>query len=79
MPQNRDEVINLVCPSKCFAWNLKPARSGGPGSIKFRRPPGLAPAKKTKHWIAFAATFARFTLKGDGEKMAEQMNEAEGR
>lgn len=76
---DRDEVINLVCPSKYIAWNFKPARSGGPGSIQFRRPPGVASAKKMKHWIAFAATFAQLTLKGDVEKMAQRMIEAEGR
>ena len=30
---------------------------GGHGSLEFRRPPGVATAKKAKHWIAFAMTF----------------------
>jgi hypothetical protein len=40
----RDSVVNSVCPGKYFAWNFNPCKTGGHGSIEFRRPPGVVSA-----------------------------------
>ncbi|KAF5017107.1 hypothetical protein F66182_11014 [Fusarium sp. NRRL 66182] len=54
---DRDEIVDLICPSKFFAWNFLPSRTDGHGSIEFRKPPGVISAKKAKHWIAFTLAF----------------------
>ncbi|KAL9596321.1 MAG: hypothetical protein Q9219_005875 [cf. Caloplaca sp. 3 TL-2023] len=58
----RDEIIQYICPDKYRAWNLLPSKTGGHGSTRFRRPPGVASAKKAKHWIAFAMTFVEMAI-----------------
>lgn len=52
-----DAIVEYICPDKHRAWNLRPCLTGGHGSIKFRRPPGVVTAKKAKHWIAFTMAF----------------------
>ncbi|MCJ1248251.1 hypothetical protein MMC30_005468 [Trapelia coarctata] len=44
-----DAIVDYVCADKYRAWNFRPCRSGGHGSIEFRRPPGVADGKKSKH------------------------------
>ncbi|KAF5253253.1 hypothetical protein FANTH_1849 [Fusarium anthophilum] len=54
---DRNDIVDLISPSKFYAWNFLPSRTDGHGSIEFRRPPGVIGAKKTKHWIAFTLAF----------------------
>ena len=60
-----DAIIHFICPDKYRAWNFRPSRSGGPGSIEFRRPPGVVTAKKAKHWIAFTLSFLELAIQFD--------------
>ncbi|KAL8713432.1 MAG: hypothetical protein Q9225_006786 [Loekoesia sp. 1 TL-2023] len=59
---SRDAIIDYICPDKYRAWNFLPSRTGGTGSIEFRRPPGVVTAKKAKHWIAFTMTFVEMAI-----------------
>lgn len=68
----RDEVIEFISPSKHFAWNMIPAKDGHPGSIKFRRPPGVINAKKAKHWIAFTMSFIWMATRFDLQNFVER-------
>ena len=58
----RDNIIDFVCPDKYRAWNFLPSKQGGPGSIEFRRPPGVVTAKQAKHWIAFTMAFIEMAM-----------------
>ncbi|KAM7197907.1 hypothetical protein V8F20_006355 [Naviculisporaceae sp. PSN 640] len=60
---DRDHLIDFICPSKHCSWNFLPAKTGKPGSIEFRRPPGVTSAKKAKHWIAFTMAFVWMSMK----------------
>lgn len=58
----RDDIIDFVCPDKYRSWNFLPSKQGGPGSIEFRRPPGVVTAKQAKHWIAFTMAFIEMAM-----------------
>ena len=60
-----DEIVNYVCEDKFRAWNFLPCKTGGTGSIEFRRPPGVVTAKKAKHWIAFTMAFVDMAVQFD--------------
>ena len=60
-----NEIVRYVCPDKYRAWNFLPCKTGGTGSIEFRRPPGVVTAKKTKHWIAFTMAFVDMAVQFD--------------
>ena len=60
-----DTIIRFICPDKYRAWNFRPSSSGGPGSIEFRRPPGVVNRKKAKHWIAFTLSFIELAIQFD--------------
>ncbi|KAI4189688.1 MAG: hypothetical protein L6R41_001297 [Letrouitia leprolyta] len=69
----RDNIVDYVCPDKYRSWNLLPSRTGGHGSIEFRRPPGVVTAKKAKHWIAFAMTFVEMAIQFSPSALATYM------
>ena len=58
-------IVDFICPDKYRAWNFRPCRTGGHGSIEFRRPPGVTTAKKAKHWIAFTISFVELAITFD--------------
>ncbi|KAL9036712.1 MAG: hypothetical protein Q9180_004139 [Flavoplaca navasiana] len=74
---DRDAIIDYICPDKYRAWNFKPAKTGGSGSIEFRRPPGVVDAKKAKHWIAFAMTFVDMAIQFNPSALADHMAQVE--
>ncbi len=72
----RDEIVELLCPNndKFYAWNFLPSRSNGIGSIEFRRAPGVATAKKSKHWIAFTMSFVFMALQSNPAELAAKVS-----
>ncbi|KAI4187347.1 MAG: hypothetical protein LQ346_005511 [Caloplaca aetnensis] len=72
---DRGAVIQYICPDKYRAWNFLPSRTGGTGSIEFRRPPGVVNAKKAKHWIAFTMTFVEMAIQFNPSALAAYMVE----
>jgi Putative amidoligase enzyme len=73
---NRDDIVGYVCPNKYRAWNFNPSRTGKPGSIEFRGPPGVVTAKKAKLWIAFAMAFLDVALQFNPEALAAHVQAA---
>lgn len=69
----RDQICQYICPDKYRAWNFNPSKTGGSGSIEFRRPPGVVTAKKAKHWIAFAMTFVEMAIQFNPSALAAYM------
>lgn len=69
----RDSIVEYICPDKYRAWNLLPSKTGGHGSIEFRRPPGVVTTKKAKHWIAFAMTFVDMAIQFNPSALAAYM------
>ena len=73
---SRDEVVALITPSKFQAWNLLPSGTGKSGSVEFRHPPGVATAKKAKHWIAFTMAFVHMAITSSPDVLARQVASA---
>lgn len=72
---SRNEVVSYICPDKYRAWNFLPSRTGGTGSIEFRRPPGVVTAKKAKHWIAFTMTFVEMAIQFNPSALADYIDD----
>ena len=71
-----DAIVDFICPDKFRAWNFRPCRTGGHGSIEFRRAPGVVTAKKTKHWIAFTLAFIEMAIQFNPSFLAGQVQSA---
>ncbi|KAK2744127.1 hypothetical protein FQN57_004387 [Myotisia sp. PD_48] len=70
---DRGSIIEFVCSGKFRAWTWRPSRVGGPGSVEFRRPPGVVTAKKAKHWIAFAMPFLDMAVQFNPDSLAHDI------
>ncbi|KAI0447785.1 hypothetical protein F4803DRAFT_571461 [Xylaria telfairii] len=75
----RQQIVDMMCPNRArfFAWNLLPSDDGGSGSVEFRRPPGVATAKKAKHWVAFTMSFVHLALRCGPEALVAKVAKAE--
>ncbi len=74
---DRDAILDYLCPDKYRAWNFKPSRVGGSGSIEHRRAPGVATTKKAKHWIAFTMAFLDMAAQFSPESLAARVQAAQ--
>ncbi|KAH7143713.1 hypothetical protein EDB81DRAFT_935112 [Dactylonectria macrodidyma] len=73
----RDEIVDFICPSKHYAWNFRPSRTGRAGSIEFRRPPGVSTCKKATHWVAFTLSFVWMAMRFESEYYIQQFDKTE--
>ncbi|KAK7430958.1 hypothetical protein QQZ08_002487 [Neonectria magnoliae] len=48
---------------------------GKPGSIEFRRPPGVVTLKKAQHWIAFTMSFIWMAIRFDCQRFANKFRD----